>query len=427
MFKRAENGKRASAFNLPSGGRRRIVFIDHTAALGGGEIALLNLVRHLDRSRHEPLVILFSDGPLVEKLRALGVAVHLFSLSPGVVAARKDSLGVATLLRVGDLLSALLRTYRLAGLIRALKADVVHANSLKADIIGGVAGRLAGAKVIWHVRDRIAEDYLPPRVASLFRGLCRIVPHVVVANSAATLRSLGVDSTSVDAIAPGASFSSRCQVVHDGTPPGAALDDRIDHGEGRGDLIRVGLVGRICRWKGQHVFLQAADKVRRQFPHARFLIVGAPLFGEEDYEGELRALATALDLDGIVEFTGFRENISELIGGLDLLVHASTIGEPFGQVVIEAMAAGKPVVATNGGGIPEVVVDGVTGLLAPMGDAPAMADAICRLIGDRDAAREMGRRGRQRVLEHFTIEKTAANVERIYARLLAPTSAGMKG
>ena len=120
-----------------------------------------------------------------------------------------------------------------------------------------------------------------------------------------------------------------------------------------------------------------------------------------------------------VEFTGFRMDVPNLIAGFDVLVHASTIGEPFGQVVIEGMAAAKPIVATNGGGIPEIVIDEVTGLLVPMGDAPAMASAICRVLADPANARRMGQAGRQRALECFTIERTARQAQALYDELLA--------
>jgi glycosyltransferase involved in cell wall biosynthesis len=106
-----------------------------------------------------------------------------------------------------------------------------------------------------------------------------------------------------------------------------------------------------------------------------------------------------------------------VIDELDLVVHASTTGEPFGQVIIEGMAAGKPIVATNGGGVPEIVEDGTTGILVPMGDAPAMAEAICRMLADPGKAREMGRRGRQRVESHFTLERTARRVEDVYREI----------
>jgi glycosyltransferase involved in cell wall biosynthesis len=255
--------------------------------------------------------------------------------------------------------------------------------------------------VLWHVRDRIDADYLPARVVQVFRWLCRWIPTYLVANSHATLDTLQLERRNA-------------AVVHDGFP--GALEVATD---GTPAVPMIGLVGRITEWKGQHVFIEAAAAVRRKFPQARFQIIGSAMFAEEAYEARLRARVRELGLEDCLEFTGFRADVQELIGRLTILVHASTTGEPFGQVVIEGMAAGKPVVATRGGGVPEIVVDGVTGLLVPMGEAAPMADAIVRLLSDPSSATAMGHAGRQHVADHFTIQHTARKLEAIYETILA--------
>jgi glycosyltransferase involved in cell wall biosynthesis len=154
--------------------------------------------------------------------------------------------------------------------------------------------------------------------------------------------------------------------------------------------------------------------VRKKFPEARFRIIGSPLFGEDAYERELHEQVRTLGLESHVEFPGFTQDVPAAMRAMTIAVHASTSGEPFGQVVIEAMAAGRPVVATNGGGIPEIVQDGLTGILVPMNDAPAMAAAILRLLENPAEAARMGQQGRQRVIDHFTIEHTARKVEAVY-------------
>jgi glycosyltransferase involved in cell wall biosynthesis len=213
------------------------------------------------------------------------------------------------------------------------------------------------------------------------------------------------------AIASGIALD-RTDVVHDG------LGDAVRGAEVSAGIPVVGLVGRIAPWKGQHVFLDAATIVRKRFPEVRYQIVGAPLFGEYDYEQRVRRQCAELGLDDVVEFTGFREDVADLIARFTVLVHASTVPEPFGQVVLEGMMAGKPVVATRGGGVTEIVVEGETGLLVPMGDADAMAAAIMELLEDHHRARGMGEAGRRRALSEFTIDRTARQVEAIYERLL---------
>ena len=234
--------------------------------------------------------------------------------------------------------------------------------------------------MVWHVRDRIDDDYLPRQVALIFRLLCRVMPDFVVANSAATLQTLHLTGTAQHTVIP-----SGCAVVHDGIHAGLEIAAK-----NASEPPLIGLVGRIAPWKGQHIFIQAAAEVHKHFPECRFQIIGAPLFGEEDYQKELHDLALSLAISDCIEFTGFQDDVASFIERLDILVHASITGEPFGQVVIEAMASGKPVVATNGGGIPEIVQHQITGLLVPMGDAKSMAAAILRLLANRGTGRRNG-------------------------------------
>jgi glycosyltransferase involved in cell wall biosynthesis len=389
---------------------RRILYFDHTAALGGGEIALLHLVERLDRARFQPVVALASDGPLREKLVAAGVETHLLLLAADVVQTRKDSLGSRSLLQAGVIARALAYVWRLARFIKEKRIDLVHANSLKADLIGGLAARLAGRPVIWHVRDRIENDYLPPTVVTVFRRLARIIPHRVIANSEATLRTLKLP--------PG----NKASVVSSGVIPRPVDTTQETFTSIRTEAPLIGIIGRISPWKGQHIFLRAAAQVRERFPGARFQIIGSALFDEAAYEKEIHELTTALGLTDAVEFTGFRSDVPELIDRLDILAHASTTGEPFGQVVAQGMMAGKPVVATNGGGVPEIIEDGRSGLLVPMGDAAALATAIIGLLENPERAEAIARAGRRRILDCFTIEQTVKKVQAIYDDLLGKSA-----
>ena len=391
----------------------RVLFLDHTAAMSGGEIALFNLLRFLDPAKVKPVVVLGAEGPLVERLRGI-TDTHVLPLSPRVAAQKKDELGVGTLFRVRSGMDVLGYIWRLAKFIRQHNIQLVHTNSLKADIIGGFAARLSGRPVVWHVRDRIEDDYLPRSAVRIFRLLSRVIPHYVIANSRDTLRTLrlpkGMRGTSIPS---GIELNGKSAVVHDGTNTGGFGRGPEQHSE-----FRIGLVGRISPWKGQDIFIRSAALVHQRFPDARFFIIGAALFGEDHFEQEVRQLPKQLGIEGIVEFTGFRSDIRRAVSDLDLVVHASTKGEPFGQVIIEGMAAGKPVVATNGGGVPEIVEDGHTGILVPMGDVQAMAEAICRIISDPVGANSMGIRARQRVAAHFTLQQTARRVEAVYAEML---------
>jgi glycosyltransferase involved in cell wall biosynthesis len=287
--------------------------------------------------------------------------------------------------------------------------EVLHTNSLKAFVLGGIAARLQRVKVIWHVRDRIANDYLPNKVVWLMRRLAKILPHFVIANSRATLDTVGLNGARpAMVIASGVDLSK--------FSPSVALASASD--EPNSSVSKtVGLVGRICPWKGQHIFIEAAAIVHAHWPNVRFQIIGAALFRENDYDSELRRTVEQRGLGQVVEFTGFQSDVARAISGLDILVHASTVGEPFGQVIVQGMACEIPVIATNGGGVPEIVQDELTGLLVPMGDAPAMAEAICRLLEDESFARRMGILGRKRAVEHFAIERSTEKLMDVCERV----------
>ena len=391
----------------------RVLFVDHTAQLGGGEIALRNLLDNLDLRRVHVEVLLCANGPLTGQLSER-YSVRILPLSQRVIETRKDTLGFRSFLRL-HYFEIPLYAARLSRLIRKLKIDIVHTNSLKAHVIGGLAGRVAGRPVIWHMRDRIAPDYLPRAAVKFIRMLCRVIPTRIIANSQATLNTIvALDGQS----RPVGLVQRISRVVHDGcTIPSTSVAPDWN------SAVLIGLIGRISPWKGQHVFVKAAALIGDEFPAARFQIIGAPLFSENAYEEELRALCAKLGIQDRVEFTGFVEGVQGAIERLNIVVHASTIGEPFGQVIIEGMAAGRPVIATNGGGVPEIVEDNVTGLLIPPNDERSLADAMRRLLRDPDTAEEMGRRGRERAREFFNLQRTARSVEQIYTEVMGDRNA----
>jgi glycosyltransferase involved in cell wall biosynthesis len=373
-----------------------VVFVDHVARLSGGETALLRLLPALVE-QVDVRVILGEDGPLVDRLEELDVPVEVVAIAPELRDMRRGTVrpGGLSMRALAPLPRVVLR---LASRLRALRPDLVHTNSLKAALYGGAAGRLAGVPVIWHLRDRVSDDYLPARAVTLVRLASRILPTAVVANSRTTLDTLPPMQPS--------------QVVYDPLPR-----DLEPHPRGaRADDLTVGIVGRLAPWKGQHVFLEAfANAFRGSAARAR--VIGGALFGEDDYESSLRRQAGELGIADQVEFRGFQEDVWSELADLDVLAHCSVTPEPFGQVVLEGMAAGLPVVASGAGGPTELISDGVDGLLVPPADAEALAAALVRLRDD-DALRErLARAARSRALA-FTPERAAQQVIGVYETVL---------
>ncbi|HEY9791892.1 MAG TPA: glycosyltransferase family 4 protein [Candidatus Obscuribacterales bacterium] len=377
-----------------------IMFIDHTAKLSGGEIALLRLISALDRERFRVSVVLFSNGKFASELKKIGVQPIILPLDSRVLNTRRESLGAGLFLQLGIFQSVLKQIALLRDLIALRKPDIVHTNSLKSDIIGGLAARLAGVPVLWHIRDRIAPDYLPSSATKLFRLLARIVPAYLVANSNATMQTLPT--------------GQRASVVYDGIPK----PQKTGRQNRQLSTNTVGLIGRISPWKGQHIFIEAAAIVLKKRPDTRFEIIGSTMFGEEDYLRGLREQIASLGLTHAVNLVGFRDDISDALSNLSIFVHASVLPEPFGQTVLEAMAAGVPTIASDAGAIPEIVTHEETGLLVPPGDPAAMAQAILRLLDNRSFAQTIASRARQVAIERFSINMAATRMQRIYERLI---------
>ncbi|HVM06426.1 MAG TPA: glycosyltransferase [Acidimicrobiales bacterium] len=399
-----EQARRARHDRQPS--RRRVVYLDHCAQLSGGELALLRLLLALEGV--EAHVILAQDGPLVARLRAAAVSVEVLPMAERArsLPRRLVRPGAVPLLSLWDTAAYVLAV---RARLRQLRPDLVHTNSLKAALYGSMAARLAGIPVVCHVRDRIADDYLPGTAARVVRVVLRVAPNMVIANSRATLAALGARRR------PGVVVPSPVMVNR---APSRSLN-----GHRPTRALRVGMVGRLARWKGQHLFL---DAFARAFPGGehRAVLIGAPLFGEDSYEEELRTAVDHLGIGGRVEFTGFVDDVPAELARLDLLVHASVLPEPFGLVVVEGMAAGLPVVAAAAGGPLEVVTDGVDGRLFAPGDVAALAAALAELAADPRLRARLGSAARVTAAA-FSPERVAAATSAAYDDLLsAPRRAG---
>lgn len=401
---------------------RVVIFLDHTAKWSGGEIALLRTLEALDRTLVKPIVVLAEEGPFAERLRELSIETHILPLSGQAREVRKDTLSGGGLLRHAGAGMAFLRyAFTIARFAKKHKAFALHCNSLKADLYGGLAGRIAGIPVIWHIRDHVDPSYLPGPAVRVLRALARTAPTFVIAISESVLEKLFPDPEDRQR-----QLSTRAKIIHDGLaawelttplPPSRT--------QWKNDPPRIGIIGRFVAWKGQHIFLAAAQQLqmlqkagdnkavsRTIGADPIFVLVGKPMFGEEEYEAELRR--TAEPLGSRVQFLGFRSDVPVVLRDLDIFVHASTTPEPFGQVVIEAMAEGVPVIASDGGGVREIIEEGVSGLRTPMGDASALANALESLLANPVRASQFAQAAHERVRSHFTADRNARQVEAVY-------------
>lgn len=370
----------------------RVVILGHTAALGGAELALLRLVAALPSGDLDVRVVLFETGPLADRIRAVGHRVEVLELTGrAVTASRATARSPHAALRwVGDVAPVVAR---LLSLVRAWRPDVLVSTTLKTHLIASALP--SRVPLVWHLHDRVAPDYLPWGAVHALRALARWRPAVVVANSQASAATL-----------PGAPV----RVVYPGLAPAQVLADPAWRTAPTVPLI--GLVGRISPTKGQVEFVRAASRVRRVRPEATFEIVGAPLFGADGYARQMEHEIDLLGLRDAITVRGPVADPTAVLDRLTVLVHASPTPEPFGQVVAEALARGVPVVATEAGGIPEILLpaDGAPlGRLVPPGDVTALADAILATLADPDLAAS-SERGWRHVSSKLTIDATAAAI-----------------
>jgi len=399
--------------------KTRVLYLDHTSKLGGAEFALLRFLKAIDLTAVEPVVLFADEGPAPDLFREAGFETHVLPLAGKVREVRKDTLAGLAFLHPGRATALAAYAVRIARFAKQHRVDIIHTNSMKAHFYGGAAGRLAGLPVVWHVRDFINTSYLPGAAVHVVRLLARMVPSYVITVSQSVMDQLHLG----DRPNP-----RKRGVVLDGlTVEELEEADALRNAGNAGPAkpvdgwslpVRIGIVGRIASWKGQHILLDAAAKLLKAGHSARFLIIGAPLFGEFAYEEELRRQADALGIAPQVEFLGFRKDVPEILSGLDILVHASTSADPCPNTILEGMAHGLPVIGSNGGGVPELIVDGETGMLAPMGDADGLARVLEELLRNPEKARALGRAGHARVRSHFTVARVARQVEEVYRQVL---------
>jgi glycosyltransferase involved in cell wall biosynthesis len=371
--------------------RFRVAYLGHTARLSGAEIGLLRFIQATDAI--DARVVLAEDGPLVGALRDAGAHVEVLPLAEEARELRRaelrPGLGQA---RAAIEVARYVGTLR--GRLRHLEPDLVHTNSLKAGVYGSLAARLAGLPVVWHLHDRLARDYLPTAAVPPMRALASTVPSALIAPSKTTLDAVG------QRFRPGL----RTAVIPFPIPvPERAVDLRSE-------VRRVGIVGRLTPWKGQHIFLEA---FARAYPEGEVgaVVIGAAMFGEEAYERGLHAQAKRLGIAARVDFLGFTNDVQRELERLDILVHASVLPDPLATVVLEGMAAGVPLVAARAGGHAEYIRDGQEGLLHRPGDADALAGALRRAAQDGELRRRMseaGRRKARRFAPEVVVERMLA-------------------
>jgi glycosyltransferase involved in cell wall biosynthesis len=367
-----------------------VLFVDQSGQPGGAELCLLPLAA-MCAARSE--VLLLADGPFRERLEALGVRVHV-SANSRVAAISKQALRLGWLRAVPGILGQV-RTIA----ARARKFDVLYLNTQKAFVLGTLGKPLHRRPVIWHVHDVMTHEHFGRIQLRIVRWLVRHATDHLVANSRASADALiSLTGLPIQAV----------PVVHNGVDAAtfAALDARDRAGLRRRlglpeTAWLAGLFGRLAPWKGQHIAIEALTRL----PDVHLVLVGAALFGEDAYAQALHEQARQLGVTDRVHFAGLRDDMPAWMKAMDLILHTSTEAEPFGRVVIEGMAAARPVVAAAAGGVLEIVRHRENGWLVKPGDVAGYVEAIETLRTAPQLAQRLADQASADVQVHFTLDR----------------------
>lgn len=372
-----------------------IVFVQPTLKVGGSERTLFSLIRGLDEDRFRPvLCCLYGLGPLGEQLEAEGYQVH-----HDVIHTKYDPRGI---LRVASILG------------RERPCILYMSNALLNVAVGRLAAFLARVPlcvIVFHSQDALLEPFVR-RSRRLKRSLTEkaLVPHfdrviaVAETHKAYLASSKHIPAHKIAVVYNGIDLRQFAHDVDTQTvrrrvqlPPGARV---------------VGIVANLWPWKAHDVFLQSAAIVLEEVPDAYFVVVGD---GPE--RDNLEKMAGALAIADHVRFLGAVDDVPALLRCFDLSV-LSSAHEVFPLALLESMAASRPVVATNVGSVPEIVIDGLTGFLAPPGAPDRLAQGMLHVLRHPELAHKLGQEGRKRVEELFTVERMVARTESLLLDLV---------
>lgn len=378
----------------PCAQRHRLLVVECVREVGGAEVCLLNVLPHLDRGHFEVTVVVPGEGELADRLRAQGERVTVVPII-GLTSANP----IEVVRRVGVAVRSLVDLYRLCR-----GADLVHGWMYRTYEIIAPAAAFARVPATASLFDALTHESI---------GRCRRWLTVALANR--LLDSVLATSEAVrnSAVVAGV----REQKIHT-SYAGINADVFAKEAEGGESLRRewapageslVGCLGQFHEHKGQHVLLEAAPRILAAVPGVRFAIVGGVLFPFPQhvaYGERLARRPIELGIAGSVVFPGWRRDRARAMDALDVVVVPSRFPDPQPTVVLEAMALGKPVVAAAVGGIPEMIEDGVHGLLVPPDDPAALAAAIIALLRAPDRGRTMGLAAAARVRARFDVRRT---------------------
>ncbi|GAB3230378.1 glycosyltransferase family 4 protein [Algoriphagus aestuariicola] len=378
---------------------RNILVLQSSSDLYGTGKIILQVLRLYQREGINAVVLLTGPGPLEPILRAEGFTVYIQNLG---ILRRKYVSPAGLVNRFGKNFQA----FRfLTELHNKYEFELVYSNTL-AVIVGAYWAKKNKVPHQWHIHE-------------IFPGPRPLVKFVCSLMDKTTPSPIAVSRAVANHWQP-LLKKSRIEVIHNGIPYDEFLEAlpnaKAKVGLPQEQLI-VGMVGRVNPHKGQSFFLEMAEQIARKYSNVHFILVGDPFSGYEPILEELKQKIVDKKLGDRVSYLGYRTDVPDLMRAMDIFVLPSTFQDPFPTVVLEAMASALPVVATDSGGSVEMVVDGETGFLIPVGNVDIAAEALEKLIKNPELRSEFGMAGRKRVLSEYSLEAFEEKMKSIYGKI----------
>ena len=419
----------------------RIVYLNPRGQMGGAEVALLEILASIRAAQPEWKLnlIVSGEGPLGASARVLGVETVVLPFPPSlarigdaaVSGPAGQGVSQARLLARLLLASAGIANYvtKLRKELRRLDVQVIHANGFKMHILGALA-KPASVPLVWHIHDYLSSRPFMVRLMKLLYRRCAIV----LTNSNSV--KLDIETVCGNTVPIKTVYNSVDTRVFSPDGPSLDLDQLSGLTPPPNSVVRVGMLATFARWKGHEVFLRALSLLPADLPF-RGYIIGDALYqtdGSQYSVAELKAVAEKLGITDRVGFTGFVAEPAAAMRSLDIVAHASTQPEPFGLVIIEGMACGRAVIASEAGGAAELIQTklrpnstGISTSIAtetnalghPPGNAAQLAERIAQLAADPSLRTRLGAAGRATVEQRFNRQRLARELIPIYQSLTA--------
>lgn len=388
---------------------KKIVFYCISTHLGGAEQSLLTLLKSLSKKNETwslNVVVPKTEGPLIDEIKKHNITYSVLSMPLSILEiSRQESSIFTRLANFFSLLKLPCYLWQLVQFVRKEKPDLIYTTGLKCHLFTGLTASLLNCQVVWHLRDILKAGTF----TNFFNLLGRQKNISLISNSAATAQSVQLPS----------------KVIYNGfdfplnSPEKNFLHKKLNLNT---NIPLVGILGVIANWKGQDDFLKiAADLVHEKQINAHFVIIGGEIYDTKNESlgiKQLKDLASQLNISEKVHFTGFIKETNQALSSLTVLIHASKQPEPFGRVIVEAMINKTPVVASEAGGVVEIIENDQLGLLSPPSDIKDYSKKTAFLISNPQLAQEISDNAFSYCEKKFSKENYILSCEEFFLKVL---------